>query len=230
MRSNVSRKVLLLFGMLAFTATLATAEKTQCECPKPPGGGHGCEDQQIAYCKVKGGECVGWCGSVKTASKQGEELAAAILSESLQTKVTPRDLRGNAEYLLIYSALLKSGDLRGAYRVAKGSEEVFLQVPGSLAPKVAALTPPGRIEPKPRFPREPGMQVSDAEITAKIKAKLATEGDINPFNIDVDTNSGVVTLQGRVSKEGARTKAEQTARETAGVKRVINLVKVGDQS
>jgi osmotically-inducible protein OsmY len=76
--------------------------------------------------------------------------------------------------------------------------------------------------------RTAGTQVDDAAITAAVKAKLATDGDINPFNIDVDTNEGVVTLQGRVEKEAARTKAEQLARETDGVRRVINLVKVGD--
>jgi hyperosmotically inducible protein len=76
----------------------------------------------------------------------------------------------------------------------------------------------------------PGTQVDDAAITAAVKSKLAADGDINPFNIDVDTNEGVVTLQGRVEKEEARTKAEQLARETDGVRRVINLVKVGDQT
>jgi len=75
-----------------------------------------------------------------------------------------------------------------------------------------------------------GTKVDDAAITAAVKAKLATDGDINPFNIDVDTNEGVVTLQGRVEKEAARTKAEQLARETDGVRRVINLVKVGDKT
>ena len=75
-----------------------------------------------------------------------------------------------------------------------------------------------------------GTKVDDAAITASVKAKLATDGDINPFNIDVDTNEGVVTLQGRVEKEEARTKAEQLARETDGVRRVINLVKVGDKT
>ena len=75
--------------------------------------------------------------------------------------------------------------------------------------------------------RTPGTQVDDAAITAAVKAKLAADGDINPFNIDVDTNEGVVTLQGRVEKEEARSKAEELARETDGVKRVINLVKVG---
>jgi hyperosmotically inducible periplasmic protein len=74
-----------------------------------------------------------------------------------------------------------------------------------------------------------GTQVDDAAITAAVKAKLAADGDINPFNIDVDTNEGVVTLQGRVEKDEARTKAELLARETDGVRRVINLVKVGDQ-
>ena len=78
--------------------------------------------------------------------------------------------------------------------------------------------------------KTPGAQVDDAAITAAVKAKLAADGDINPFNIDVDTNEGVVTLQGRVEKEEARTKAEQLARETDGVRRVINLVKVGDKS
>jgi osmotically-inducible protein OsmY len=74
-----------------------------------------------------------------------------------------------------------------------------------------------------------GTQVDDAAITASVKAKLAADGDINPFNIDVDTNEGVVTLQGRVDKNEARVKAEQLARETDGVRRVINLVKVGDR-
>jgi hyperosmotically inducible protein len=75
-----------------------------------------------------------------------------------------------------------------------------------------------------------GTQVDDAAITAKVKAKLAADGDINPFNIDVDTNLGVVTLQGRVKKDENRIKAEQYARHTDGVKRVINLITVGDKT
>ena len=78
--------------------------------------------------------------------------------------------------------------------------------------------------------RSPGTQVDDSAITASVKAKLAADGDINPFNIDVDTNEGVVTLQGRVEKAETRSKAEELARETDGVARVINLIKVGDQT
>jgi len=73
-----------------------------------------------------------------------------------------------------------------------------------------------------------GTQVDDAAITAKVKAKLTADAEINPFNVDVDTNEGVVTLQGRVKTQSTRIKAEQLARDTEGVKRVINLVKVGD--
>jgi osmotically-inducible protein OsmY len=76
--------------------------------------------------------------------------------------------------------------------------------------------------------KTPGRQVDDAAITAKVKTKIAAVGEMNPFNIDVDTNEGVVTLQGRVKTEENRSTAEKLARETEGVKRVINLVKVGD--
>lgn len=72
------------------------------------------------------------------------------------------------------------------------------------------------------------IQADDASITSAIKAKLALDGDINPFNVDVTTNHGVVTLQGRVKTEDAREKAERFARQTDGVQRVVNLVKVGD--
>jgi|SRR5580693_147181 osmotically-inducible protein OsmY len=71
-------------------------------------------------------------------------------------------------------------------------------------------------------------QVDDAEITAKIKARLAADGDINPFSIEVTTHRGVVTLEGRVRKDESKVKAERYASETDGVVRVINLVKVGD--
>jgi osmotically-inducible protein OsmY len=73
-------------------------------------------------------------------------------------------------------------------------------------------------------------QVRDAEITSKIKAKMAASGEVNPFNIDVDTNEGQVTLQGRVAKESSKTEAERLARDTEGVRGVINLIKVGDHT
>jgi osmotically-inducible protein OsmY len=71
--------------------------------------------------------------------------------------------------------------------------------------------------------------IDDAAITASIKAKLAADGALNPFDIDVTTNAGVVTLQGRVKTEEIKFKAERAAGATNGVVRVIDLVKVGEQ-
>jgi osmotically-inducible protein OsmY len=69
----------------------------------------------------------------------------------------------------------------------------------------------------------------DAKITSTIQARLASDGEVNPFKITVTTNDGVVTLKGRVNKADTREKAERYARETGGVQRVIDLVKVGDR-
>ncbi len=69
-------------------------------------------------------------------------------------------------------------------------------------------------------------QFEDGTITTKVKSKLAGDPDINPFNIDVDTLDGVVTLRGEVEKERARDEAQHHAENTRGVKQVINEIRV----
>lgn len=71
---------------------------------------------------------------------------------------------------------------------------------------------------------------SDARITAQIKSKLAADGDINPYNISVNTNDGVVTLKGTVAQQTNQRRAEQIAREVPGVRRVVNRIKVGGRN
>jgi osmotically-inducible protein OsmY len=73
------------------------------------------------------------------------------------------------------------------------------------------------------------IQADDSSITARVKAELAADSDVGPSSIDVTTNDRVVTLQGQARTKEAREKAERLARETDGVRRVVNLVKVGDQ-
>ncbi len=73
-----------------------------------------------------------------------------------------------------------------------------------------------------------GQMVDDATITAKVKAKLAANAEINPFDVDVATAQGVVSLVGRVKTERQKEEAGRIARETAGVKGVRNLLEVGD--
>ena len=73
-----------------------------------------------------------------------------------------------------------------------------------------------------------GQMADDGTITAKVKAKLAASAEINPFNIDVATSQGVVSLVGRVKTAAQKAEAERIARETEGVRGVRNLLEVGD--
>ena len=73
-------------------------------------------------------------------------------------------------------------------------------------------------------------QMSDATITSKIKAKYVADPEINPFNISVETEEGIVYLTGRVKTQGSKDEAEQLARDTDGVRQVVNNIQVGDRT
>jgi len=76
--------------------------------------------------------------------------------------------------------------------------------------------------------QSPGEQLDDATITTRVKAKLAADPEVNPFNIDVDTDAGVVTLRGQVEDPEAKTEAAKLARGTSGVVSVRNEITVGE--
>jgi osmotically-inducible protein OsmY len=67
---------------------------------------------------------------------------------------------------------------------------------------------------------------ADAWTTTKVQAKYFVETDLKGHEIDVNTRAGAVTLEGTVETDAQRTKAEQIARETAGVTRVVNQLAV----
>ncbi|GAB2522409.1 MULTISPECIES: BON domain-containing protein [unclassified Simplicispira] len=67
---------------------------------------------------------------------------------------------------------------------------------------------------------------SDAGITAQVKAGLAKDSDLSALKIDVDTRSGVVTLNGTAPSDAARERAAAIAREVKGVTSVINHLTV----
>ena len=71
-------------------------------------------------------------------------------------------------------------------------------------------------------------QVDDAWITSKVESKLAADPEVNNFEIDVDTQDGVVRLSGNVEQDKARQEAEKLARSTEGVKEVVNEIQIGD--
>ncbi|MGH7803916.1 MAG: BON domain-containing protein [Candidatus Binatia bacterium] len=66
----------------------------------------------------------------------------------------------------------------------------------------------------------------DAAVTTAVKAKLFADDETPGTAINVDTEDGVVTLFGTVPSSEAKKKAEQMAKDVAGVKRVRNELKV----
>lgn len=68
--------------------------------------------------------------------------------------------------------------------------------------------------------------LDDAGVTARVKARLVADPDVNAFHIDVDTIDGRVTLNGKVASDHQRQEAEELANRTEGVVSVVNLIQV----
>ena len=73
-------------------------------------------------------------------------------------------------------------------------------------------------------------QMSDAGITSKIKSKFVADPDVKALDVSVETEEGVVYLTGRVKTQANKDKAEQLARDTSGVRQVVNNIQVGDRT
>lgn len=74
--------------------------------------------------------------------------------------------------------------------------------------------------------RTAGQNVDDSNMTAAVKSRLAQDKVSSLTRIDVDSNAGVVALNGTVESAEQRARAEQIARDVGGVKRVINNLQV----
>jgi hyperosmotically inducible protein len=71
-----------------------------------------------------------------------------------------------------------------------------------------------------------GQNVDDATITASVKTNLAAERTDTLTKIDVDTNKGVVSLNGVVDSAATKQHAAEVAQRTSGVKRVVNNLQI----
>lgn len=68
---------------------------------------------------------------------------------------------------------------------------------------------------------------TDAGITTNVKTKLAADDTVKAYQIDVDTSNGVVTLAGTVENSAAKDQAVTIARQTDGVRDVVDRITVG---
>jgi osmotically-inducible protein OsmY len=75
--------------------------------------------------------------------------------------------------------------------------------------------------------RTAGQNIDDSTLTASVKSQL---GASNLLRIDVDTNGGVVSLNGTVDTPDDKARAEQLARRVDGVKKVVNNLQVAKRS
>jgi hyperosmotically inducible periplasmic protein len=88
--------------------------------------------------------------------------------------------------------------------------------------RVIAAADESRGEAGKRF----GESVHDAGLTASVKLALAFERGVKATRISVHTDRGTVTLAGQIDSEAERQLAERVARDTEGVKDVVNHLQV----
>ena len=62
--------------------------------------------------------------------------------------------------------------------------------------------------------------------SAKVVGQLVTDSDTPERKINVDVENGIVTLRGTVETMQQKQEAERIAKQTEGVKRVNNMLKV----
>ena len=72
-----------------------------------------------------------------------------------------------------------------------------------------------------------GEAIGDAAITTEVKSKFLADTKVSGLKIDVDTKDGVVSLSGMVPTKAESDRAEQMARDSAGVKSVVNHLRIG---
>jgi hyperosmotically inducible periplasmic protein len=70
--------------------------------------------------------------------------------------------------------------------------------------------------------------LSDTGLTTKIKAKIALDDTLKRADVSIHTKDGVVTVSGTVPSAAMQTRVLQLVRETAGVKSVVNTLKIAE--
>jgi hyperosmotically inducible protein len=75
-----------------------------------------------------------------------------------------------------------------------------------------------------------GRTVDDATITASVQGKLTADKIANFSRIDVDTERGVVTLNGVVQSMDDKARAADLARQVEGVTKVNNNLQIQSHS
>ena len=76
------------------------------------------------------------------------------------------------------------------------------------------------------FGKTVGGYMDDSAITTAIKSKFLAQKGLDSLDLKVETANGVVTLRGQVTSKAQQNMAVQIARETDGVRKVVNKISV----
>jgi len=116
-----------------------------------------------------------------------------------------------------------AGNMKKYVLVSKGEQKVryFSRILSIIALSSILLTSCVSLTGKTA-----GRNIDDASITTSVKTHLAEERAITLTRINVDTNNGVVSLNGVVDNETTKQRAGDIARQTNGVEKVVNNLQV----
>src|ERR1044071_2428354 len=74
-----------------------------------------------------------------------------------------------------------------------------------------------------------GEIMTDGWITSRVSARFVNEDTLKNSDINVDTNNHIVTLKGTVPTSAGRARAGVVARQTEGVRRVVNHLTISSK-
>ena len=77
-----------------------------------------------------------------------------------------------------------------------------------------------------RLVAEEKSSASDAALAEKVKTALASDAGLKTLKLDVDANSGVVSLKGRVANDETKQRIQEVTQSVPGVTWVQNQVSV----
>ena len=165
-----------------------------------------------------------------------EKVIKTKLDSDSQLKAADLDVDADADNNRItLSGTVDSESTRTkAIEMAK-SVQPGLAIPDKIDVKPREMSRANYTEEQARQEREKGTStgdkigntIDDAWIHAKIVGKLITDSKTPERKINIDVNNNVVTLRGTVDSNEQKMEAEQVAKNTDGVKRGVNQLKVG---
>lgn len=161
-----------------------------------------------------------------------------------QTKTADETLKDRVEYRLETNATTRKYDIK--VRAAAGkvtlTGDVATEAQKAEAAKVAKIKGVTEVDNQIKVDantdrtlaeraeaglNKAGQKITDAWITTKVKWFIIGDDLLDGSDINVDTANRVVTLKGTVKTEAGRARAIALAKDTDGVTRVVDQLKIG---